>query len=934
MLLTAANVVAAPANNGQAGYINMPSARVAPDGTFSTGYSYDRPYGAFWVSATVLPALQMTGRFISVSGVPGFTDVQGDYGSEYGRYKDKVIDAKVQLLTEGAYMPALAIGATDLLGTELFKGQYVVLSKTFGPAKNIDASLGYGRRRPEGLYAGVRWQPVGAPNWAVVAEYDAVNYKKDRYAVRSGAAERDGGPAVGIEYKWGWLGAQVSRNRDHFSANVYANVPLSQREFIPKIFEPKAYQPGKDHVRASAQQWRDDTGPAAKLVEALSRQDFKNVRVAYVRGTLKIALTNNRISQMGRAVGRASRTALAHAPIGTSAIHITYTRLEQPIATYEFIDLGVLTDYLTGLASRERFSGTVLVRYANPDDRLDRDEQVAVAAGLDDGARLGVRMGQDGNIVQLSSEDREDNRIKITPKLGFFFNDPSGALRYDVSAAANYDKRLGNGLYLNSALRLSILENISGVTQESNSVLEHVRTDIAEYKRGGRFKLNKLMLNKFMNPAERWYVRASAGFYEEMYRGVGGQVLYLPQDARWAADLSVDALQQRGFKGWFDRRDYSTVTTLGALHYRLPYDITMTARAGRFLARDEGVRLEFKRRFRSGVEVGAWYTKTNGRDITNPGTPSNPYNDKGVFLSIPLASMLPMDSQASAGFSLAPWTRDVGQMVATPGDLYDMFEQPRRDLSGYDGLGNFAERADEQNLPAVALPVRTYSPWPGFRARLGQAAHSGSSAPEWLYGGALATGAVLGSALLDKPLDKLVVKHADSRLARGWGNFGKNMPLALVGLAGASVAFGDSRLQNTGIISIQAAVGAAGVSKLGKLLVSRARPEEELGAWARRGEGSSRSNSSFPSTHSAIAFAAVTPFAQEYDAPWLYGLAAVTSMGRIANRKHWLSDTVAGGIVGYAAGTLLWTGQRENYASRLTIMPGPREISVAWQTKY
>ena len=67
----------------------------------------------------------------------------------------------------------------------------------------------------------------------------------------------------------------------------------------------------------------------------------------------------------------------------------------------------------------------------------------------------------------------------------------------------------------------------------------------------------------------------------------------------------------------------------------------------------------------------------------------------------------------------------------------------------------------------------------------------------------------------------------------------------------------------------------------------------------------------------------------------LYGVAAVSSMGRIANRKHWVSDTVAGGIVGYAIGTILWKGQRDlDSRSRLTIMPGPKEISVAWHTKY
>jgi hypothetical protein len=110
-------------------------------------------------------------------------------------------------------------------------------------------------------------------------------------------------------------------------------------------------------------------------------------------------------------------------------------------------------------------------------------------------------------------------------------------------------------------------------------------------------------------------------------------------------------------------------------HYHWPaYGVTATARAGQFLARDDGIRYELKRRFRSGVEVGAWYTITNGHDITGPGSPDEPYRDKGVFLTIPLSSMLTMDTQETAHLSLSPWMRDVGQMVVPPDDLYRLVE--------------------------------------------------------------------------------------------------------------------------------------------------------------------------------------------------------------------------------------------------------------------
>jgi membrane-associated phospholipid phosphatase len=919
---------AAPAVHGQSGYINMPNASVESDATFSFGYSNDKPYGSYWATATILPFLQVTGRYVSISGIPGFTDESGQYGFGYGRFKDKVADAKLRLWEESTWLPSVAIGATDLLGTELFKGKYVVATKSlgFGKVNNIEASIGYGKRRPDGLFAAARWYSIGVRGLAVVAEYDAIDYQKDFRADLTYAGQREKGVAIGLEYRWGWLGAQVARHRDHFSGNLYVSIPFGDREFLPKLQEPAYFESAPAHI--SSVQWQHEPVHAAKLTAALARQDFKNIRVRFDHDVLELTLTNARISNLGRAVGRATRTALAYAPTGTRAINVTYTKLEQPIATYEMTDLPILADYLTGLIDRQRFLKTVTVRYANPSDKLRDREDMLVAVKEDGGVNIDV--GRDGDMVQVRSEDREANRFKLAPKLGFFFNDPSGALRYEVSAAADYDRRLGEGLYLNSAFKLNLFENVSGVTQPSNSLLPHVRTDIAEYKRGDRFKLNKLILNQYVNPAERVYARLSAGFYEEMYRGLGGQALYLPTNTRWAADIAVDALQQRGFKGWFDKRDYRTVTALGALHYRLPYDVTATLRVGRFLARDTGARIEFKRRFASGIEIGAWYTRTNGNDITSPGSPSSPYHDKGVFMSIPLNTMLLADTQAVAGMSIAPWTRDVGQMVQTPGDLYDMIENPRRDLTSYDGLGNFAERADEQNLAAVNPPVRGPEMWPRFRMRVEQATSNTPSWPEGMQGTALASAAVLGGVALDKPVDRFMQRHTDAGFVRPWANVAKATPVVLAGVAGAAALFGDARAENIGMISLESIFAAAGVSVAAKHIVNRARPEENLGRWAH----TSKSDSSFPSNHAAVAFAAITPFAKEYNAPWMYGAVALASMGRTADRKHWTSDVVGGAVVGYAIGSWLWDSQRNNVTPHLAIIPEPRRVRVSWDQTY
>jgi membrane-associated phospholipid phosphatase len=261
-----------------------------------------------------------------------------------------------------------------------------------------------------------------------------------------------------------------------------------------------------------------------------------------------------------------------------------------------------------------------------------------------------------------------------------------------------------------------------------------------------------------------------------------------------------------------------------------------------------------------------------------------------------------------------------------------MVEQPRRDLTTYDGLGDFAERADERNLPAVNPPVRPMTnPWPAFRWRVEQSVSNAPTLPQWAKGTLFAGGAVLASSLLDKPVDRFMQKHQDSGVTRAWGNVGKATPVVLAGAAGAAALLGDGRMQNMGLISLQSIAGAAALSIATKHVVGRARPSEGLGQWSRTSDSS---NASFPSNHSTVAFAAVTPFAQEYDAPWLYGVAAIGSLGRTANRQHWVSDVVAGGMLGYAMGTWLWQTQRDNGRSRFAITPGARQIGVAWAGQY
>ena len=679
----------AASTTGQTGLINMPDARIAPDGTLRFGYGFAEPYPTLWSSITMLPRLELSARYTRIMGVPAFPN---DPAADFGDYKDKSFDGKFVLFREGSWVPQLSIGAQDFLGTKIFDAYYAVANKRFG---DIDFTLGFGSKRIDGVFGGVRYRPKAFKDWALVAEYDANDYSRDLGAIQSGAADIKKRPGVGVEYTWGWLTGQVAYTRENPAVMAYMAIPLAEKDFIPKLNEPQPYT--KITPRPTMEQWRSSDEHRNRMMRALLEQDFRAVRIDLVHDRIEVSLTNTRISQVSRSVGRAARTILLLSPISTREIKITYTVREAPVVIYTFSDLDRLQRYFNGMLPRWELAPHVGIHYAAPGAQEPGDLDDMLAAFNEHQPGLRVLYQDEGHLVTFKSEDLMQNRFTIRPSLGVYLNDPAGEFKYEVGIQAAVNYRLARRTYFTGAVNYNIYETISDVTQPSNSTLPHVRSDIAEYRRASPFKLTRFLVNQLYFPAERVYARASAGYYEEMFAGVGAQVLYLPRGAGWGLDLAVDWVKQRDHEGLgFSDYNYDTVTAIASFNYRLPLGVTATVRGGRFLAKDEGARFEFKRRFASGYEAGFWYTRTNGNDITSPGAPGDPYYDKGIFLAVPISTLLTKDTQAVAFMSIAPWTRDVGQMVVSPLDLYRLMERPLViDVHEHDGLVQFGDRDDD-----------------------------------------------------------------------------------------------------------------------------------------------------------------------------------------------------------------------------------------------
>lgn len=144
--------------------------------------------------------------------------------------------------------------------------------------------------------------------------------------------------------------------------------------------------------------------------------------------------------------------------------------------------------------------------------------------------------------------------------------------------------------------------------------------------------------------------------------------------------------------------------------------------------------------------------------------------------------------------------------------------------------------------------------------------------------------------------------------ARG-SNVGLGIELGAAGLAYLVGCTGHRSpyMANSGFTALEA-MGAASVVAFG---IKEATNRQY--AYAKNTQGEFwEGGGSFPSGHAAASFAFASVIAHRYPKnPWLkwgaYGLATGVSFARVAGKKHFVSDIVAGGVVGYVTGTYMST---------------------------
>lgn len=151
---------------------------------------------------------------------------------------------------------------------------------------------------------------------------------------------------------------------------------------------------------------------------------------------------------------------------------------------------------------------------------------------------------------------------------------------------------------------------------------------------------------------------------------------------------------------------------------------------------------------------------------------------------------------------------------------------------------------------------------------------------------------------------------------------GPRMNAPVVGLFILSLGTRNRRFQDAAFTSLQAMLLAGGISYSLKYAYGRLRPYEDVGAQAFRPFSG---NTSFPSGHTTTVFAVLTPWVLYYAHPVTYGLfvvAAGTGMARMARDKHWLTDVLAGGSIGFL--TARWLTRRHQGQTLRRVRLEPR----------
>ena len=663
--------------NGAPGLIDLPTAEVAPDSTFSVTYGTFGPMSHATLSFQITPRLSGSFRYSGVDDLfAGAPDVNGVY-------RDRNFDLRFRLIDEGKYTPAVSIGLNDFLGTGIYSSEYIVATKSIGPRLRVTGGLGWGRlgsldpigatgTRPDNDYG-----EGGKPNWDQWFRGDfalfggvsyAINdkltfkaeYSSDAYALEEteGVYTRESPFNFGLDYQvteglnvaayylYGTtIGASVTlmmNPRRPAARSGWEEAPQSVRPRPSRASNPEAW--GTDWIADPEAR----PGIQEALAEALAREGQVLEAMSLTATRAELHVQNTRFNSPAQAIGRTARILTRGLPASVETFVIVPVENGVPLSAVVL-----------------QRSDLEALEHAPSSDIYGR-ATIADAFALRDGGPDPVTTP--GLFPRFS--------WSLTPYtvLGLFGADTSFAGEIGARLGASYE--FTPGLVLSGAVTKRFAGNLHDDPWVSSSVLPHVRSDVGEYHRHGDPSIEHLTLSWYGRPGRDLYSRVTVGYLETMFAGVSGELLWKPVDSRLAVGGELNYVYQREFDQLFGVQDYSVVTGHVSAYYDIGNGFQAQLDVGRYLAGDVGATLAVDRVFANGWKVGAYATLT---DVSAEDFGEGSF-DKGIRLSIPLEWALGTPSRASVDTEIRSLSRDGGARLSVDGRLFDWVNEGHGDV--------------------------------------------------------------------------------------------------------------------------------------------------------------------------------------------------------------------------------------------------------------
>lgn len=649
---------------GTTGLIDTPTARMRSDGEFSASISKQSLVDIYSLNYQATPWLETTFRYSA------FTEI-GFYDRSY--------EVKARLWKEGERLPEVAVGIRDILGTGVFSSEYLVASKKLG-AFDLTLGLGWGRfadrsalsnplaqafdrfaerdqdtgrggtvqfdtffAGPDvGLFGGVAYD-LESYNLRLVAEYNSDKYSR---GVSDGLVHDPSPLSYGVEWE-ALPGVTLAGSHQFGEQWAFRIESRLDTALIPEPY-PISYFESSIDLREKGEQpegWNFESWYSALhydfsqsgLVLREASRNLERTEVSLVFSNLQFALTADAIKQ-------ALTLAELHLPLSYRSINLILNDGDIQPVTINY--------------QRQRTQDNQWVEASN------RSIDLLVGRELEDpDFQTGYR----------------NRHLAFSADLGTRFQlmDPDNPLRHQVHLTLGLSSRVGLGWRLRSSYVLNIDNNFDEISRPSNSVLPHVRSDVDRYLKEGATGLGHLYLNRQDSLSGDMFYRLYGGVLEEMYSGIGGEILYQPFRSRLAYGFSANWVKQRDYDKSFSHLDYDTITAFASVYWATPwYNYDLAIHAGRFLAKDLGAKFEIRRTFDNGWSIGAWATLT---DVPFEDFGEGSF-DKGIRIQVPLHSIFGTNTRSSYRTGIRSIQRDGGQMLESfTGTLWFELRENRYD---------------------------------------------------------------------------------------------------------------------------------------------------------------------------------------------------------------------------------------------------------------